>query len=68
MRTGNVYAIPYAFDTWSYASPSSVLDALYMSIKMYPGQYSDVDFEAIVLDFYRDVYDLDATAEMLGLS
>ena len=68
VNTGNVYAIPCGFDTWSSASPSSVLGALYMSITMYPDLYSDIDFDAIAIDFYHDVYNLDVTMEMLGLS
>ena len=68
VSAGNVYTIPCAFDTWSSASPSSVLGALYMSVKMYPDYYSDVDFELIAIDFYHDVYNLDVTVEMLGLS
>lgn len=68
VNTGNVYAIPCEFDTWSSASPSSVLGTLYMSITMYPDLYYDIDFDAIVIDFYHDVYGLDVTMEMLGQS
>ena len=68
VKSGKVYAIPCEFDTWSSASPSSILGALYMSIQLYPELYTDIDFEAIVIDFYKNVYGMDVSIEQLGLS
>lgn len=63
---GNVYAIPCDLDAWCKATPSSCLGSLYMSMKMYPELYTDIDFNQIVVDFYKDVYGLEITAEDIG--
>lgn len=68
VKSGKVYTIPCEFDTWSSASPSSILGALYMSIQLYPELYSDINFETIVIDFYKNVYGMDVSIEQLGLS
>ena len=68
VKDGNVYAIPCEFDTWSSASPSSILGTLYISIQLYPDLYTDIDFESIVIDFYQNVYGLNVSIEQLGLS
>ncbi len=68
VKSGKVYAIPCEFDTWSSASPSSILGALYMSIQLYPELYTDINFETIVIDFYKKVYGMDVSIEQLGLS
>lgn len=68
VKSGNVYAIPCEFDTWSSASPSSILGALYISTQLYPDLYYDIDFETIVIEFYQHVYGMDVSLEQLGLS
>ena len=67
VKNGRVFTIPSELHGWSDASPASCLGALYMSMQMYPELYEDVDFEAIVIQFYKDVFGLDLTAEELGL-
>ena len=59
-------AIPCDLDAWCKATPSCCLGSLYMSMKMYPELYVDVDFNKIVTDFYKDVYGLEITAEDIG--
>jgi len=66
VKDGHVYAIPSLVDSWAIATPSCYLGVLYMSMQMYPELYADLDFEQLVLDFYREVYGLDTTREALG--
>lgn len=66
VKNGHVYAIPSLADSWAIATPSCYLGVLYMSMQMYPELYSDIDYEQTVLDFYREVYDLDTTRDVLG--
>lgn len=67
VKGGRVFAIPCELDAWSNATPSACLGVLYMSKELYPELYADLDFEAVVLEFYREVYGLEITAEALGL-
>ena len=67
VKNGHVFAIPCAFDTWSSASPSSILGALYLSMTMYPERYKDLDFDQTVIEFYKEVYNLDMDMDALGM-
>ncbi len=66
VRNGHVYALPTVVDSWGTATPSCCLGALFMSMQMYPELYKDVDYEQVVLDFYRNVYGLETTREQIG--
>ncbi len=66
VKNGHVYAFPSLADSWAIATPSCYLGVLYMSMQMYPELYADIDYEQFVLDFYREVYGLDTTREVLG--
>ena len=66
VQSKKVYAIPCVADAWSTASPSSCLGVLYMSMQMYPAYYDDIDFESIVVQFYKDIYNLNLTRDELG--
>ena len=67
VQNNRVFAIPCELDTWYKPSPSCYLGTLYMSMKMYPELYTDINFEEIVIEFYKVVYDLDLTIEDLGI-
>ena len=62
-----VFTMPCDLNNWSDATPSACLGVLYMSMSLYPELYEDVDFEAIVIQFYKDVYGLELTLEQLGM-
>ena len=66
VKNGHVYTIPSLTDSWATATPSCYLGVLYMSMQMYPELYTDIDYEQIVLDFYREVYGLEITRDALG--
>ena len=63
---GKVYSIPCVSDAWYTSTPSACLGVLFVSMKLYPELYADIEFEQIVTDFYRDIYGLDMTREDLG--
>ena len=67
VQNERVFAIPCSLDTWYKPSASCYLGTLYMSMKMYPELYEDINFEEIVLEFYKVVYDLDLKYEDLGV-
>lgn len=66
VKEGHVYALPSVVDSWGTATPSCYLGTLFMSMKMYPELYADLDYEQIVAGFYREVYNLDVTPDTLG--
>lgn len=66
VKNGHVYAFPSLADSWATATPSCYLGVLYMSMQMYPELYTDIDYEQFVLDFYKEVYDLETTRDVLG--
>lgn len=61
-----VYAIPCVADSWSSPSISSCLGVLYMASKMYPEKFDNINYEDIVIKFYKDVYNLELTQSELG--
>lgn len=67
VQNSRVFAIPCMIDSWSNATPSACLAVLYMSMELYPELYEDVDLEAIVLQYYQDIYGITVTAEDIGL-
>jgi len=66
VANGNVYDIPCPFESWININMSDCLAILYMSMQMYPDLYSDVDFEQVVIDYYKFVYGLDVTMDYLN--
>lgn len=67
VKNNHVFTLPGNIDCWYTATPSCVLGVLYMSMQMYPDLYQDIDFTAIALQFYRDAYSVELTAEDIGL-
>lgn len=63
---GHVYDIPCPFESWININTSDCLAILFMSMQMYPELYEDVDFEAVVIDYYQFVYGLDVTMDFLN--
>lgn len=66
VKNGHVYALPSIVDSWGTATPSCYLGTLYMSMQMYPELYADLDYEQIVIEFYKEVYNLEVTRDTLG--
>jgi len=67
VQNNRVFAIPCELDSWSNATPSACLGVLYMSAQLYPDLYEDIDLEAVAIKFYKDVYGVDVTTDILGI-
>lgn len=67
VKNEKVFAIPCTLDAWYKPGASCYLGTLYMSMKMYPELYEDINFEEIVFEFYKEVYDLNLEYENFGV-
>lgn len=67
VQNNRVFAIPCELDSWSNATPSACLGVLYMSAQLYPDLYEDIDLEAVAIKFYKNVYGVDVTTDILGI-
>ena len=52
IREGHVYKLP----KWSTWSPRVAPVALWMAIKLYPQEFSDISFDQVADEFYRKVF------------
>ena len=51
-----IYRIPSNLEPWDYPSPSSALIIPWLAKKLYPEEFTDIDIENIINDFYKEVY------------
>lgn len=66
VKSGNVTLVPSVLDSWEFPGVGSALGALWMISEMYPDKLSEADFNAIVAEFYKTVYNIEVTPEILG--
>ena len=66
VKERRVFLVPSDMDSWEFPGVSSALGALWMLSKMYPDKFSDGQIDAQAKEFYKMVYDLDVTSELLG--
>ena len=62
----NIYTVPSEKDSWEFPGLGSSLGTLWMVSKMYPDKLSEADFNEIVQEFYKKIYNIDGTPEVLG--
>lgn len=55
-ENNEIYRIPSNLEPWDYPSPSSSLLTLWLAFKLYPAEFSDLDFKKIADDFYLSLY------------
>lgn len=55
-KNDEIYRIPSKLEPWDYPSPSSSLLTAWLAFKLYPAEYSDLDFKKIADDFYLSLY------------
>ncbi len=55
-KNKNIYRIPSRLEPWDFPGPSSPLMVIWLSNKLYPNLYKDVDIKKIVNDFYQSLY------------
>ena len=66
VKERRVYLVPSDMDSWEFPGVSSALGALWMLSKMYPDKFSEGQIDAQAKEFYKIVYNLDVTSELLG--
>ena len=66
VKNGNVYDVPSDLHSWESLGLVPCIGAVWSFMKMHPGLYSEAEFDQLVADFYKEVYDLDVNREMLG--
>jgi iron complex transport system substrate-binding protein len=67
IKSGQVYQFPSNLEPWDYPTPGAVLGLLWMTSTLHPDLYSRADLEAEARNFYEKFYNVDITAEELGL-
>ena len=55
-ENNEIYRIPSNLEPWDYPSPSSALIIPWLAKKLYPEEFTDIDIENIINDFYKEVY------------
>lgn len=66
VKKKHVYLVPSDKDSWEYPGLSSALGSLWMLSVMYPDKLSKEQFNAQAKEFYKKVYNLDVTPELMG--
>lgn len=57
IKEENVYRFPSKVEPWDFPSPSSYLGIVWLAERLYPNEYSDLDLENIVNEYYKTLYD-----------
>ena len=66
VKERQVYLVPSDLDSWEFPGLSSALGTLWMLSMMYPDKLSREQIDAYAGEFYKRVYNLDVTPELLG--
>jgi ABC-type Fe3+-hydroxamate transport system substrate-binding protein len=66
VKEKHVYLVPADKDSWEFPGISSALGSLWMLSAMYPDKISREQIDAEAKAFYKSVYNLDVTPELLG--
>ena len=56
VASGRVFTFPSNIAPWDFPSPLSALGVLWLSQKCYPEQFADVDLDAEIERFHRDLF------------
>jgi len=66
VKEKHVYLVPSDKDSWEFPGVSSALGSLWMLSTMYPDKLGREQVDAHAKEFYKKVYSLDVTPELLG--
>ena len=66
VKERQVYLVPSDLDSWEFPGISSALGALWMLSAMYPDKLDMEQIDALAKEFYKKVYNLDVTSELMG--
>lgn len=66
VKERRVYLMPASMDSWEFPGTSWVLGSLWMLSVMYPDKLDWEQLDSQVREFYKKVYNLDVTPELIG--
>lgn len=67
VRNGRISTFPSLIEPWDYPTPSSVLGILWLTNRLHPEVYSEEQYRQDAEEFYADYFDIEVTAEQLGI-
>ncbi|HHV07635.1 MAG TPA: ABC transporter substrate-binding protein [Firmicutes bacterium] len=67
IKSGRVYQFPSNLESWDYPTPGAVLGLLWLTSTLHPDLYERTNLEGDAQAFYQQFYNIDVTAEELGL-
>lgn len=62
--TDHVYNIPVGVSRWGHNSIEAFFGMLWSGVTLYPEYYGDIDLKAEVVNFYRDILELEIDDQM----
>jgi iron complex transport system substrate-binding protein len=66
VKSEQVYLLPNGISRWGHPNSLEIpLGALWTAEKLYPERFEDVDIKTIVIDFYKEYFDLELEDEVL---
>ena len=66
VKNNNVFKIPGNLHNWENPGMGTALGTLWAAKTFFPGTYSDEDFDNTVKEFYKTIYNIDVTSEIIG--
>jgi len=66
VKERHVYLVPSDKDSWEFPGVSSALGSLWMLSVMYPDKLGREQLDSLAREFYKKVYSLDVTPELMG--
>lgn len=67
VQNNQIYTFPSILEPWDYPTPSSVLGILWLVNNLHPELYSIEKYTEEAQDFYQTFFDIEVTAEDMGL-
>lgn len=66
VKNGNVFLIPGQLHNWENPGMGTALGTLWAAKIFYSGKLTDTEFDNIVKNFYRQIYGIEVTSEIIG--
>ena len=67
IKNNHVFLFPSAIEPWDYPTPSSILGILWLTSTLHPDLYSPDEYLKVASNFYKTYFNIDVTAEELGV-
>lgn len=67
VENGVMFKFPSAVDPWDSPAPSSILGIMWLASVLHPDAYPRDAFVKQAIAFYKNFYEVDVTAEQLGI-